>query len=237
MKIIHWNCQGAFRNKHSKILTHKPDVLIITECENPSRLKFGELLPKPKDYFWYGDNPHKGVGFFFYNETKYNINKEFNCKFRYIIPLIVEHKKRKFNLFGIWAMGDSKIRSERYVGQIWLAINHYNEQLNDPSILIGDFNSNQIWDTKKRVGNHTDVVNKLQEHEIHSLYHLQNSIEHGQELDPTFFLYRDIKKPYHLDYCFCSNVLLKKGYNFKIGKVKDWLKLSDHLPIFINLND
>jgi len=127
MKIIHWNCQGAFRKKNAEILVYKPDILI-------------------------------------------------------------------------------------------------------------DFNSNQIWDTKRKVGNHTDVVNKLLEYDIHSLYHLQNTIQHGQEIDPTFFLYRNITKPYHLDYCFCSSSFLKKGYNFKIGDVDNWIALSDHLPIFVSLD-
>jgi len=236
MKIIHWNCQGAFRKKNAEILKYKPDIIIITECENPSRLKFGKLFPAPEDYFWYGDNVNKGVGFFFYNGVRYRINKDFNSKFRFIIPLVIEYKNLKFNLFGIWAMGDSKKRTERYVGQIWQAVNHYENQLKEPSILIGDFNSNQIWDQKKRIGNHTDVVNKLLEYDIHSLYHLQMSIQHGQELDPTFFLYRNVAKPYHLDYCFCSNSFLAKGYNFTIGDVEKWIEFSDHLPIFIDLN-
>ena len=30
MKIIEWNCQGAFRKKNDKILLFKPDILIIS---------------------------------------------------------------------------------------------------------------------------------------------------------------------------------------------------------------
>lgn len=33
MRLITWNCQGAFRNKASVILKHKPDILVIQECE------------------------------------------------------------------------------------------------------------------------------------------------------------------------------------------------------------
>lgn len=37
----------------------------------------------------------------------------------------------------------------RYIAQVWLAINYYNDLLDKPSILIGDFNSNKIWDKKR----------------------------------------------------------------------------------------
>ena len=38
LRIIHWNCQGAFRHKTSKILDLNPDVLIISECENLEKI-------------------------------------------------------------------------------------------------------------------------------------------------------------------------------------------------------
>ena len=236
MKIIHWNCQGAFRKKHAVILAYKPDILIISECEHPSRLEFGKLVPEPVDYFWYGDNPHKGVCFLFYNQYSYRIHKVFNSKFRYIIPLIVKTPKLEFNLFGIWAMGDSEKRSERYIGQVWMALNAYKSMLSQPSILIGDFNSNQIWDTKARVGNHTAVVNLLRDYEIESLYHKQYQLEHGNEEHPTFYLYRKKDKPYHLDYCFASQSILAKGYEIEIGSFDKWIKDSDHTPIIVNID-
>jgi hypothetical protein len=64
MKIIHWNCQGAFRKKSEQILKYNPDILIISECEEPSKLRLDEMINRPIDYFWYGDNPNKGIGFF-----------------------------------------------------------------------------------------------------------------------------------------------------------------------------
>ena len=32
MKIIGWNCNGAFRKKSKQILSMKPDILIVSEC-------------------------------------------------------------------------------------------------------------------------------------------------------------------------------------------------------------
>lgn len=238
MKIIEWNSQGAFRKKNEKILSLNPDILIISECENEEKLKFGKLTPEPNDFFWYGDNPNKGIGIFSYSDYKFELLKEFNPKFRYIIPIKVTGKNTSFVLFAIWAMDNKENREARYIGQIWLAINYYSDLLlNDNTILIGDFNSNKIWDYKDRIGNHTDVVNKLKEKRIISLYHEKMELEHGNEKHPTFYMYRKVEKPYHIDYCFASEEIINSGFDLSIGKVNDWIELSDHTPITVKINE
>lgn len=238
MRIIEWNSQGAFRKKNEQILTLKPDILIIPECENKEKLKFGKLTPKPNDFFWYGDSPNKGIGIFSYSDYKFELLNEFNPKYRYIIPLKVSNSENSFILFAIWAMDNKEKTDARYIGQIWLAINYYSDFLiNEKTILIGDFNSNQIWDYKDRVGNHTDVVNKLKEKEIFSLYHKKYSIEHGKETDATFYMYRKNEKPYHIDYCFASNKIIQKGFDIKIENSNDWLNYSDHKPMIVEFSD
>ena len=52
MKIATWNCNMAFRKKAEFILVHRPDILIIPECENIDKLKFPENVPIPSDMLW-----------------------------------------------------------------------------------------------------------------------------------------------------------------------------------------
>jgi len=236
MRIIEWNCQGAFRLKNKEILDLKPDILIVPECEQENKLQFGLLTPQPYDFLWYGDTGKKGIAIFSYSNYKLRLLKEFNPDFRYIIPLEVNDGKNSFLLFAIWAMDNKQNPLARYIGQVWNAINYYQTILGENSILIGDFNSNQIWDTKDRVANHTDVVNFLMELNIESLYHKQFGEEHGKESLKTFFLYRNIEKPYHIDYVFASGNIIENGYNLILEPSENWIDKSDHIPLILDVS-
>ncbi len=231
MKIIEWNCQGAFRKKYGRLLPEQADILVISECEAEAKLKFGDLTPKPNDFFWYGDSPNKGVGIFSYTDYKLELLPCFNPKYRYIIPLKVTGKESSFLLLAIWAMGNQKNPLARYVGQVWQAINFYEKLFSQQCILTGDFNSNKIWDEKERVGTHSDMVTFLERYKIYSLYHLQEQIEQGSEIQPTFHLHKNLQKPYHIDYFFASQIIIDEGFNMSIAKASDWLDISNHVPI------
>jgi len=66
MRIIEWNCQGAFRKKNDKILALQPDILIVPECETEDKLEFGKLTPKPTDFFGIATKEIKALAFFIF---------------------------------------------------------------------------------------------------------------------------------------------------------------------------
>jgi len=232
MRLITWNCQGAFRKKADLILPNKPDILVVQECEHPD--KCISTTNKPNSTYWYGDNKHKGICLFSFNDYKFELLPDFNPKFRYILPFRVTGYEQTFTLFAIWTMSNKENYEARYIGQLWLAINYYADLLIGSTILVGDFNSNKIWDNKARVGDHSDVVNRLADNNIQSIYHKHFEIEQGKEKHPTFFLQRNLNKPYHLDYCFASSNLLDKVQNVEIGAYENWSAYSDHAPMTID---
>jgi len=62
MRIVTWNCNGAFRKKEHKLMsTLYPDLAIIQECEKPG-LKFTSQFPY---YLWVGNNNNKVLVFFY----------------------------------------------------------------------------------------------------------------------------------------------------------------------------
>ena len=233
MKIITWNCNMAFRKKAAVILRHKPDILIVQECEHPDKLNFTGGTPTPKDVLWFGNNPNKGLGVFSYNGFKFKLRKTHNPLLQTIIPISVTGDQNDFTLYAIWAWNPND-PDGRYVEQIWKALNHYEKHLkNQPVILAGDFNSNTIWDKKYRIGNHSHVVKELEAKKIYSTYHLYHRQEQGKEKHPTLYMYRHKDKPYHIDYCFASAGLAENLQSVEIGRHKFWTQYSDHVPVIV----
>ena len=227
----------AFRKKAAAILKHKPDILIVQECEHPDKLKFNTELTAPKDILWFGTNPNKGLGIFSYSQFRFTPINTHNEKIKMVVPIAVSDGSFSFTLFAIWANNPADPDGQ-YVEQVWKALHHYGAQLsNKQTVLIGDFNSNTIWDRKYRAGNHSNVVKLLEEKGIHSSYHVKHKQTQGKEKHPTFYLYRHKDKPYHLDYCFLSADMLAKLQKISIGRHATWKPYSDHVPLIITLDE
>ena len=237
MRIITWNCNMAFRKKADFILKYKPDILIVPECEHPDKLLFPIDTPKPSDILWAGRNQNKGLAIFSYSNFRFKVLDNHNQDLQMIIPIAVTDDQFDFNLFAIWANNPTD-RDGQYIEQVWKALNHYNNLLTDTkTILIGDFNSNKIWDRKYRDSNHSNVVKLLEDKGIFSTYHLHHKQTPGAERHPTLYMYRNKDKPYHIDYCFASKDLLDKVSSVEIGDFDEWIKYSDHVPVVVTFDD
>jgi exodeoxyribonuclease-3 len=200
MKIIAWNCNMAFRKKAPVMCGLQPDILVISECEHPDKLKFIDTAVQPQQILWFGTNPNKGLAVISFGKYKLDVLDIYNPSFKMIVPVQVTHKETSFNLFAVWANNPDDPDGQ-YVEQVWKAVNHYDNCLISPStVLAGDFNSNTIWDKKRRAGNHSTVVKRLAEKNNHSVYHAHYKQEQGEEQHPTFYLYKNKAKPYHIDY-------------------------------------
>lgn len=233
MKLITWNCNMVFRKKAEYILMYKPDIIVVPECESPEKLIFEDVNFSPNDFIWFGHNQNKGLGVFSYSNYKLKLLDCHNPDFKNILPILVTGGKTDFILFAIWANNPAD-KDGQYITQIWKAIHFYEDVLaTNKTILIGDFNSNSIWDKPRRVGNHTTLVEKLESKDIFSTYHKYYNQRQGKEEHATLFMYRHQDKPYHIDYCFASNYFTENLKSVEIGTYKDWIKYSDHLPLIV----
>lgn len=251
MKIVTWNCNGAFRRKTAQIEKLGADILVIQECEDPAQSTKIYREWAGNDYLWAGETKNKGIGVFSRNGHKVSLLKwggEFSIKginsnskalfwssdeLQSFLPLMID---KKYILIAIWTKrADSP--NFGYIGQFWKYIQIHKERIKkDNIILCGDFNSNAIWDKPDRWWNHSDVVKELEEIGISSLYHHITKEPQGLETQKTFYMYRRHDKPYHIDYVFMSNVLLDSSY-LKVHSFNSWIEYSDHVPLEFIVKD
>ena len=107
--------------------------------------------------------------------------------------------------------------------------------INSGTLIVGDFNSNTIWDEWDRWWNHSDVVNELKELDIESIYHKLTGEQQGKESKPTLYFQRNLSRPYHIDYIFGAKKFAERTKNLEVGQADKWLKLSDHMPIICEI--
>ena len=248
MKIVTWNCNGALRKKIQEVDSLDADVLVIQECENPAE-STKQFRSWASDYLWIGESKNKGIGVF---PKKGNTVRKLEWQGMFEIQGLLSKSNSirwktsdlklflpfgvndEFNVLGVWTKGsDSGVFG--YMGQFWKFLQiHHDDLAQDKTLILGDFNSNEMWNKPDRWWNHSDVVIELKKLGIESLYHHQHKEAQGEESKPTFFHRRKETNSYHIDYVFCTGDLLSNS-NLRIGKKKKWIAVSDHMPLIVTV--
>ncbi|WP_347453806.1 endonuclease/exonuclease/phosphatase family protein [Acinetobacter sp. ANC 7454] len=232
MKIFTWNCNGGFRNKLHLLNNIDADIFVIQECENTAKAqqKYEEWMPR---YLWKGSNINKGLAIF----VKSNfLLKPLNWEDEGL-ELFLPVEINGIVFIGVWTKFANS-PTFQYIGQLWKYLQRHKNKIGvQPTILCGDWNSNSQWDVWDRWWNHSDVVMELQDLNIYSVYHQIHKENQGEETQSTFYMQRNLNKPYHIDYLFSSaelfDVSVSSAHVFDQNK---WLKYSDHVPILFELN-
>ncbi|QGQ94169.1 endonuclease/exonuclease/phosphatase family protein [Paenibacillus psychroresistens] len=233
MRIISWNCSQAFRKKWVRIAEMLPDIAVIQECESMEKLKKC-YDPTFTNALWFGDNPNKGIGIFSNHLYKLSIHPSYENRFHWVVPVLVSGVET-FTIFIVWTK-DHSDKKQSYIGQLYLALRQYESIFqNETCIVIGDWNSNAIWDRLPHVGNHTTVVNLLNDHGLISVYHTHFNELHGSETIPTYYLHYNQNKGYHIDYAFIPSKWLDKLVDVSVGNYDLWRPVSDHVPLSLFL--
>ena len=237
IRIASWNCAGAFRNKVARTLELDADAYVIQEAEQPA--KYVDLLPygSPVVYDVLPGFP-KGLHVFARPGFKLTVTRPAaHPDYAHVIPMTVNTPEgHEFDLWAVWTL-DAKPREASYVGQAHLALDVLREGLRPHTVMIGDFNSNSIWDTMRR-RNHTTLVERLAGFGLKSAYHALTGDAQGEEKQPTFYLHRSEAKPFHIDHCFTDLEVV----DVTIGSFAAWSGLkssggiSDHVPVTVTVN-
>ena len=232
MKIITWNCNGAFRKKFYIAEKLQPDLMVIQECENPAQ-STGDYKSWAGNYIWNGENKNKGIGIFASSDIKIERLNWQDNGLQSFLPCKVNNS---FTLLAVWTK-HANSPNFRYIGQLWKYMQIHKENLKENNLLLcGDLNSNVCWDEWDRWWNHSDVVDELEEIGVNSIYHQFYDEEQSKESKPTLFHRRNLEKKYHVDYAFATKGMFDKEVNKVIvGDPEKWLKYSDHMPIIFTI--
>jgi len=231
MKLVTWNCAMALHKKHEKLLTLEADIMVIQECSR----KFIRQINRAEGWSssWFGKNPNKGLGVLV--KAPWIIREAQALKVKWIAKLVIDGPT-PIDLFPVWACWSDR-RSEDYIGQVHRLLDILERTRPSIStIIVGDFNSNSIWDGGSRINDHSAAAGRLRKLGMASAYHAFFKHAQGAERYPTLWFRKNKKAIYHIDYAFLSRRLLSKLGRVVVGRHKDWISFSDHAPLLVELD-
>ena len=227
MRLVTWNCcRGPYARKMPLLDTLAPDIAVVQECAKPE-------LQSP-NCLWFGDNPKQGVAVRASPPYRLQALPVLQDAPKYAIPVSATGPT-EFTLLAVWTLGKQPYR---YVEAAARAVDMYRDLIaGSPTVLIGDLNSNAIWDaTHPPEFNHSALVKRLAGLGLVSAYHHSHKEPHGSETRPTYYFHWKKDRPYHIDYCFVPQAWADKIVRVEIGSYEDWKEYSDHRPLLVEIS-
>jgi len=230
MKFATWNCAMGLGKKHPKLLTLGAEVMVIQKCSRPDT----EQLSRAPEWSssWFGKNHNKGLGVLV--KAPWVIREAQALKPKWAGKVVIDGHA-SIEVFPVWAHMSERPNVE-YIEQVHLLLDIIEKTPISPfTIVAGDFNSNSIWDGGYK-RNHSAAVERFRKLGMESAYHVFSGEPQGAERHPTLWFRKKKDNPYHIDYAFLSRPLLSKLKGVVVGRCEDWLSLSDHAPVLVELD-
>ncbi len=238
MKIVSWNCHYGFSDeKYEHIKKFNPDILIVQES---TKNDFDRIKKDWSFKNWYNDDifdekSDLGIAIFSKNhEIKFTEN--FNRNYRYVIPYeIHDENGRLFYLFAVWTKENG---AGSYETNVMKAVkdNLYSEYLEQPAMIIGDYNTfnEKDYDKMEKSLANCKLINCVENEGVKDKY---------LKYKPTFSCFKDRKGVD--DFCFVSEVFNAKycidlevdDFSQNISGENKYKGLSDHVPLTVTITE
>lgn len=228
MRLATWNCCGGpLPEKRAALKRLAADLAVVPESLRPPAEVSGQL--------WFGEPKKKGLAVLAGPDIDLEYIDVGSELSPYIVPIQV-HGPRSFLLLAVWTQNEG---DEKYVRGLVRAVDACEGIIStQPTVVMGDFNSNAVWDNEHpKDCNHSALVRQLDSLGLESAYHVHYGEKYGEETRPTFFHYRQESRKHHIDYCFFPKAWRHELRNVSVGSFADWSKLSDHVPLIVEVGD
>jgi endonuclease/exonuclease/phosphatase family protein len=219
----------ALARKAPRVLALDPDLVVVQECASSAEL---DGLVRVG---WAGRSTSKGLGVFARPSLGAAIAAEFWDPTReWFLP--VRLNTSKLNILAAWAMHHRGLEDRPKKWRLHAAMEHYRDFLSTGhSLLIGDLNDNVTWDTAG-YPSFTTLSTLLGTMGLTNLYHARTGEPAGSESRGSFYFYRRAERPYLIDHAYWPASQLPRVLQFSVGEPEDWLDVSDHTPLILDLS-
>src|ERR1039457_3815777 len=241
MRIVVWNCNMALHKKLDALARIAPDVIVLPEAGEPSRLPERMVLAATRTYEWIGGISYKGLGVMAFAPFELEPACPPDRNLEWVLPLRVRGPV-DFILLAVWALNhraSPQAKGPNRDRQVTDALEAYAHLFNEgPVVVAGDLNVNAIWDKPNGTRPFATKVNLLRQRGLVSAYHEVLGVLFGEESDPTIY-WRDRKTDgprYYIDYCFLPESWIPHT-SVSVGSFDEWiaLKYSDHVPMIVDV--
>ncbi|HET6762158.1 MAG TPA: endonuclease/exonuclease/phosphatase family protein [Longimicrobiaceae bacterium] len=226
MRLVTWNCcKGRYEKKAPRAMALAPDVMVVQECARPREDAEG--------CGWTGENPNQGMAVVTSGGFSAVALPPLEDVPAYHLPYQVRGPV-DFLLLSVWAQ---KNKVYPYVRGVYRAMERYADAIRaQPTVVMGDFNSNTIWDHQhRRSRSHSDLVALLGEMGLVSAYHVHHAEVQGAESRPTYYHTWNRATGFHIDYCFIPREWTPHVVDVQVGGYEDWADASDHRPLIVDV--
>ncbi len=218
----------ALERKAARLLALHPDIAVVQECAWSAELAGLERVG------WTGRLTSKGLAVFARPDLGASVAEDvWDPTREWFLPVRVA--ALRLDMLACWAMNHRGSEDRPKKGRTSAAMAHYRDFLSSrQEISLGDFNDNVTWDTK-RWPVFAELTAELSRIGLVSLYHALTGEGFGKESQGSLHLYRDPDRPYLIDHMFLPRPWLARVVRFEVGRPEDWLDLSDHVPVILEL--
>jgi exodeoxyribonuclease III len=226
MRLVTWNCcKGRYERKAPRAMALAPDVMVLQECARPTDALGG--------CDWTGDNANQGMAVVTSAAWSATALPPLAEVPLYHLPYQVRGPV-DFLVLSVWAQ---KNPGFPYVRGIHRAIDLYGDAIRvQPTVVMGDFNSNTTWDHQhRRSRSHSDLVARLGELGLVSAYHVHHGEAQGSESRPTYYHTWNRGIGFHIDCCFIPREWASNLTNVQVGDYDAWADASDHRPLIVDV--
>jgi exonuclease III len=230
MRIATWNINnGDFAARLGRLVEQvHPDVAVITEAPEPT-----SRLPNVR---WAKDSEKRGIA----------VYVSPRCSISPMSPNEPLHRcvhgyqiggPNSFSLLACWSHAITGNGDYRLC---WVeGIARYAEYVKRDNVVIaGDLNDNAKWDRDYPAPTLENIFDGFREkYNTVSVYHQFYNEKFGEETRHSLFLQKNTSKPYYVDYVLIPHRWTPQLKTVLVGDKSDWLTLSDHMPVVVEIAD